>query len=530
MRENFMRGNVWMEVRKDAMAVVVRILPEGEREITEELLHQALADQKVRFGIDEDMIAYIVQNGEYGRSYQVAAGTPPVSGSEGYYEYFFERDSREFEPKIRKDGSVDYSPSIRVVEIGAKVAEYHPAKPGNFGYTVFEEKIAPPVSRELSPLQCINVERRGNEYYATARGRIGLRESTLEVRSNLTIDGDAGYAMGTISFNGDVIVNGDVFTDVVIHAGGNITVEGVVEGALLKAGGNIIVHHGIHGKHKAVIEAGGSITSNFIEEAKVTAGTDICVDYMVNTKVSAGQTVLATGKNGLIIGGDVSAGETVDAFVIGNEAGSHTKISVDCGDTSQQVETGIIVRKRLYAGAEIHVNGVRAARMPVFGEFHNVDGEVKYFDIGSYAYRMKEGQQDGRKAEREKPLILIVDDDPVILRTEYAYLCEDYRVAAVSEPKDALLYLKRNKPDLVLLDYLMPRMNGGELLQKIREDDDKKVANVSVFFVTSVTDRRVVAECLSLYPQGYLLKPLNREELKKIVGKFFAHRESEKRK
>ena len=76
----------------------------------------------------------------------------------------------------------------------------------------------------------------------------------------------------------------------------------------------------------------------------------------------------------------------------------------------------------------------------------------------------------------------------------------------------------------------MPRMNGGELLQKIREDDDKKVANVSVFFVTSVTDRRVVAECLSLYPQGYLLKPLNREELKKIVGKFFAHRESEKRK
>lgn len=144
-----------------------------------------------------------------------------------------------------------------------------------------------------------------------------------------------------------------------------------------------------------------------------------------------------------------------------------------------------------------------------------MDGEVKYFDIGSYAYRMKEGQQDGRKAEREKPLILIVDDDPVILRTEYAYLCEDYRVAAVSEPKDALLYLKRNKPDLVLLDYLMPRMNGGELLQKIREDDDKKVANVSVFFVTSVTDRRVVAECLSLYPQGYLLKPLNQEELKK---------------
>lgn len=124
--------------------------------------------------------------------------------------------------------------------------------------------------------------------------------------------------MGTISFNGDVIVNGDVFTDVVIHAGGNITVEGVVEGALLHAGGNIIVHHGIHGKHKAVIEAGGSITSNFIEEARVTAGTDICVDYMVNTKVSAGQTVLATGKNGLIIGGDVSAGETVDAFVIGN--------------------------------------------------------------------------------------------------------------------------------------------------------------------------------------------------------------------
>lgn len=68
----------------------------------------------------------------------------------------------------------------------------------------------------------------------------------------------------------------------------------------------------------------------------------------------------------------------------------------------------------------------------------------------------------------------------------------------------------------------MPLMNGGELLERIRKSPDKSIASIPVFFLTSVTDKRVIIECMRLFPQGYLLKPLGKEELLKIVGEFFA--------
>ena len=53
---------------------------------------------------------------------------------------------------------------------------------------------------------------------------------------------------------------------------GSLEVDGVIEGAIVNAGKDIVVHQGIHGMDKAVIKAGGSLTTNFIEEAEVTVG------------------------------------------------------------------------------------------------------------------------------------------------------------------------------------------------------------------------------------------------------------------
>ncbi len=70
----------------------------------------------------------------------------------------------------------------------------------------------------------------------------------------------------------------------------------------------------------------------------------------------------------------------------------------------------------------------------------------------------------------------------------------------------------------------MPQMNGGKLLEYIRKDSDKKIAATAVFFVTNNKDKRIVAECLKLCPQGYLVKPIKKDELLKTVGDYFAKR------
>ncbi len=517
-----MRGKPEIEIRRDAMAVTVCIVPDGAAEITEHMLRDALAARGVSAGIKEDVLREIADHGICNQCYVVAEGMPAVDGKSGYYEYFFRQDTKEFVPTIREDGSVDYSPTIHFVEKGSKVAEYHPARQGSPGSTVFGGELKPARGKELPPLVCKNVEKRDNGYYAKERGKISRWENRIEICTNLTIDGDAGYSMRTVDFNGDVVVKGDVLTDVVIRAGGDITVDGVVEGATLVTTGNIVVRHGVHGKGKAVLEAGGSVISNFIEKAKITAGGDIRVDYMANTQAYAKKTILATGKKGQIIGGEAFAGEAVDAYRIGNEMGTRTNISVDSEDAGQRMLAKIVVHKKLYERVELSINGVTAKRFPAFGEFHYVDGEMKVFEIGKFRPVQSE---DTATTQEKKPLILLVDDDAVVLRTEYAYLCQDYRVATASSPQDAMRYLKRYKPDLVLLDYLMPQMNGGKLLEQIRKDSDKKVADVAVFFVTNTTDKRIVTECLKLCPQGYLVKPLKKDELLKTVAGYFAKKE-----
>ena len=58
---------------------------------------------------------------------------------------------------------------------------------------------------------------------------------------------------------------------------------------------------------------------------------------------------------------------------------------------------------------------------------------------------------------------------------------------------------------------MMPEMNGNEVLEKIRENP--VFSATPVFFLTGVADRDKVKECLRLRPQGYMLKPVKRDEL-----------------
>lgn len=110
-----------------------------------------------------------------------------------------------------------------------------------------------------------------------------------------------------------------------------------------------------------------------------------------------------------------------------------------------------------------------------------------------------------------KKHILIVDDDKNMLKMLRWFLCEEYDVTMVDSGKLALEAVLKHTPDLILLDYMMPLFDGPHVLEIIRKREESK--NVPVLFLTSVTDRDKILECLSLNPQGYLIKPVSRSEL-----------------
>lgn len=116
--------------------------------------------------------------------------------------------------------------------------------------------------------------------------------------------------------------------------------------------------------------------------------------------------------------------------------------------------------------------------------------------------------------------ILVVDDDVRMLRLIKKYLESDYDVATAVNGRVALKFLETRHTDLILLDYEMPLDDGPSVLGKIRQSSEHK--DLPVVFLTGVSSKEKIQEVLQLRPQGYLLKPINRQKLlltiKKNIG------------
>ena len=107
--------------------------------------------------------------------------------------------------------------------------------------------------------------------------------------------------------------------------------------------------------------------------------------------------------------------------------------------------------------------------------------------------------------------ILVVDDDKMnlmmakkVLETQYDVFCADSGV-------DAIAFLQENTPDLVLLDYAMPGMDGKRVFERILEMEYRK--DTPVVFMTAVYDRKKIIEVLQHKPAGYVLKPPDKDKL-----------------
>ena len=122
--------------------------------------------------------------------------------------------------------------------------------------------------------------------------------------------------------------------------------------------------------------------------------------------------------------------------------------------------------------------------------------------------------ETGKVEEKEpEPMkhVLVIDDDPIMLRLIKEELKEQYNVATAISGKIALGFLKKRKTDLILLDYEMPEENGPAVLEKIRKSEELK--DIPVIFLTGISEREKIKQVLSLKIQGYLLKPIEHDKL-----------------
>ncbi|MEM0993647.1 MAG: response regulator transcription factor [Bacteroidota bacterium] len=106
--------------------------------------------------------------------------------------------------------------------------------------------------------------------------------------------------------------------------------------------------------------------------------------------------------------------------------------------------------------------------------------------------------------------ILLVEDDESLGFVLQAYLrTQDFRVEWVKNGKEGFSLLKKSKYDLCLLDIMMPKMNGMELMQKIRARKDY----IPVIFLTAKALKADKLKGFELGADDYLIKPIDEEEL-----------------
>src|SRR5712691_2163543 len=109
----------------------------------------------------------------------------------------------------------------------------------------------------------------------------------------------------------------------------------------------------------------------------------------------------------------------------------------------------------------------------------------------------------------KKPTILTADDDPQLLRLMTRNLqFEGYEVLAASDGQQALEQIESEMPDLVLLDVMMPKMDGFSVCRKVRE-----FSSVPIIIVTARGQDQDKVRGLDLGADDYLTKPFSVEEL-----------------
>ncbi len=123
-----------------------------------------------------------------------------------------------------------------------------------------------------------------------------------------------------------------------------------------------------------------------------------------------------------------------------------------------------------------------------------------------------------------KKSLLVVDDDASFLGVVRDWLKDSYKVSLVNSGIQAIKWLAKNKVDLILLDYEMPVTSGPQVLEMLRNDPEN--ANIPVMFLTGKGDKESVMKVLSLKPEGYFLKTIEKAELIKNLNDFFVRKKA----
>lgn len=321
--------SIQISISRDRMEATLQIdMPQGSRPVSMDTIMDKIKSAGIVYGIDLPTIEIAITRP--GSTVVCANGLSPVNGVNASITYSVDLENKG-RPAELDDGRVDYKNlnMFTVVQQDELLAEKIPATMGTAGIDVFGNEVPAKPGKDLILPTGKNVYAvEGLKVYAGQAGQLVAINKKLNVIPIIEVKGDVDLSTGNIEFVGSVLVKGSVQTGFTVKAEGNVEIAGNVCGGIVE-GKNITVRMGIQGMNKGYIQASENIVAKYIENAIVSAGKDVVVsDVVLHSKVSAGKRVIVEERRGLIVGGQISAGEEIKAKIIGTQSATSTDIEV----------------------------------------------------------------------------------------------------------------------------------------------------------------------------------------------------------
>lgn len=322
-----------IRVSDDRMLAVIRFYAPSEngKRMSEKDIWNELKANRIEYGISDKIIKAFVAGPQYCRDIPIAKGTAVVQGVDAKIQYAFNTEPTS-KPKLLEDGSVDFHELnlFTSVKKGELLAQMIPEKEGVPGTDIYGNTIAPVKIKKglLKYGKNIELSEDRLKIYSQIDGDVKLEGDTVFVSNTYRVAANVDPSTGDLHYNGNIVIPGNVCAGFTVEASGDIEVDGVVEGATLIAGGNIVLKRGVQGMSRCLLQAGNDIVAKFIESCKVKAGRTVNVGSCLHSDVDAGEKVIVSGKKGFVIGGNVSAGKRIEASVFGNKMNTVTNLKV----------------------------------------------------------------------------------------------------------------------------------------------------------------------------------------------------------
>ena len=412
------KEGIKISLSKDRLSAYAEFSESISDSITMDFVMEEARNKGIVYGLIPEGIEDALRNKRFSEPILIASGRPYKKGRDASIEFYTDPPRIDYTSEEHNKERVDYREffPIKCVNTGDLLAKKTPLIEGNPGVDVRGEPILPPLVKDVNfkPGENTEVSENGLELYATASG-IPIRiDHSVKISPIYVVKGDVDYSVGNIDFLGSVRISGNVIQGFRVRATDDIIIDGIVEGAEVISGHNIVIQNGIVGGEHSRIEAKSDLSTKFINGANIKVeGVVRAVGSIIAAEVEAGIGVVAEGDEGIISGGKITAGEYVIAEFLGSHMGINTKILVG---SNKELFNSYLGLKRMISDAETELEWLERDVKNYKQEENKIKKTPEYFKK-KYSMNLKRIQELKEQLAKDADVVKKLSDRLEYLKT-----------------------------------------------------------------------------------------------------------------